>query len=696
MVASPPSPDIPSALDSSLTPADFAQHAATARDFDDDDPAQGAPLLEALMAEPARPSRLGLPGGASTVFKAAGALALLAIVLAIAGARLGFESPWVRLLDNLHWTIADIGAAWLAWIGVRDAREKGLRAEFLARRWFAFGFTSYAIGQLLWDLQIFLAWQPFPAPSDPFYMMMAPCCALGMMGYLRGRVSDSQRLAAVLDTLSLAIAVVALALVMYLPERGDMGALALGVMVTYPTLLLAGACVGLMLIALLRVGRVWPVWALTGMLAVHGGLWMEWNALTLRHALSDGGVVNAAFSVCTLIGGLAVTRWRVVAAADERLERFYEGALRVLPLVVVVGVTFAVTLQDSIAHLSPSARLTCDAAAVVVIVLAAMRQTLQLRDRDQLIEAQRLLRERENQLSELNQHLEQRVSERSREAQQRNAELSTALQQLAMAQHELVRAEKLAGLGSLVEGVAAEISATLSNADMVAITLPAQVESLGRLLVATGDVPADERRRSLVASYVNGLDESHKQLGLSLAQAQHVVAAFQQIAVDQTSDHRRSFDLLATVREMVELTRLAHRHDPMEIIVTGETDLMLDSFPGAIGQVLNQLIDNAIVHGFTRTAGQGTISVRVWPSGHDAVRITVHDDGAGIAANDLPQVFTPFFTTRLAQGGSGLGLTIARNMVNAILGGRIEIASPADAGTTVTITLPRLAPRSHG
>jgi signal transduction histidine kinase len=86
----------------------------------------------------------------------------------------------------------------------------------------------------------------------------------------------------------------------------------------------------------------------------------------------------------------------------------------------------------------------------------------------------------------------------------------------------------------------------------------------------------------------------------------------------------------------------------------------------------------------------------VWPSGHDAVRITVHDDGIGIPAADLPQVFAPFFTTRLAQGGSGLGLTISRNMVNGILGGRIEIVSPPGAGTTVTLTLPRLAPRSHG
>jgi signal transduction histidine kinase len=122
---------------------------------------------------------------------------------------------------------------------------------------------------------------------------------------------------------------------------------------------------------------------------------------------------------------------------------------------------------------------------------------------------------------------------------------------------------------------------------------------------------------------------------------------------------------------------------------------MLDSYPGSIGQVLNQLIANAVVHGFART-GEGTIAVRVWPSGHDAVRITVHDNGGGVPPGDLPQVFAPFFTTRLAQGGSGLGLTIARNMVNGILGGRIELVSPAGAGTTVTMTLPRLAPRSHG
>ena len=134
-----------------------------------------------------------------------------------------------------------------------------------------------------------------------------------------------------------------------------------------------------------------------------------------------------------------------------------------------------------------------------------------------------------------------------------------------------------------------------------------------------------------------------------------MVTRFQQLALDQTGDRRRSFDLLATVREIVDLTRLAHRHDPVEIIVTGEPELVMDSYPGAIGQVLGQLVENAIAHGF---AGHrdGTIDVRVWPSGREEVRVTVRDDGAGIAPEALPRLFAPFFPTPGEHGGNGLGL----------------------------------------
>jgi len=682
---SPPTPPFAAKRDAEPAPAPL----------DDDD--AGAPLLEALMAAPAQASRLGLPPGAAPVARAAAVLLAIAIAGAIGGARLGAPTAWVRLFDNAHWTIADCAAAWLAWLGVRDARARGLRDEFVARRWFAFGFSSYAIGQLFWNLQVFLGWQPFPAPSDPFYMMLSPCCAIGMMSFLRGRVSETDRLAAVLDTLTLAIAVVALALVAYLPERGDTTPLALGVMIAYPTMLFAAGCIGLMLAALLRLGRAWSVWTLTLQLIVQGGLWMEWNALTLQGALADGGLVNATFSVFTLAGGIAVSTWRIERSASRHVERLYEGALRLLPLVVVVCVTFAVTLQDAIAQLSPAARFACEGAAIVVIVLAAVRQTLLLRDRDQLIETQARLREREEELRELNQHLEQRVSERTREAEERNAELTLALQQLSAVRHELVRSEKLAGLGALVTGVAAEMSSAVGNARLVAATLPAHVGSIGELRAAANEDPGltagAESRLAHVGSLVQTLDDSHRQLDEALEQAERVIAGFQQLAVDQTTGQRRTFDVLAVVRDVVGITRLAHRGDRVEIFVTGEPGLTMDSYPGPIGQVLTQLIDNAVVHGFADRS-DGVIEVRVWPTGRDSVRITVHDDGAGIPPTQLSHVFTPFFTTRTAPEGSGLGLTIARNLVTAVLGGRIEVASPPEAGTTVTVTVPRTAPGS--
>jgi signal transduction histidine kinase len=72
--------------------------------------------------------------------------------------------------------------------------------------------------------------------------------------------------------------------------------------------------------------------------------------------------------------------------------------------------------------------------------------------------------------------------------------------------------------------------------------------------------------------------------------------------------------------------------------------------------------------------------------------LDVRDHGRGIAPEDLPRVFDPFFTTGRAQGGSGLGLAIVRNLVRDGLGGSIQLTSEPGAGTTVTIHLPPAAP----
>ena len=119
--------------------------------------------------------------------------------------------------------------------------------------------------------------------------------------------------------------------------------------------------------------------------------------------------------------------------------------------------------------------------------------------------------------------------------------------------------------------------------------------------------------------------------------------------------------------------------------------ITLDSYPGAYGQVLTNLIFNAVTHGFADKPG-GRMTITAHRIGGEQVEITFADDGAGMPEDVQRHVFDPFFTTRRAQGSTGLGLYIVHNLVTQRLGGRIALTSAPGNGTTIVITLPLLAP----
>jgi C4-dicarboxylate-specific signal transduction histidine kinase len=110
-----------------------------------------------------------------------------------------------------------------------------------------------------------------------------------------------------------------------------------------------------------------------------------------------------------------------------------------------------------------------------------------------------------------------------------------------------------------------------------------------------------------------------------------------------------------------------------------------------LGQVLSNLVQNAVLHAFgERVEGVVRIAAQVLDP---QVLLTVSDDGVGISEAHLAKVFDPFFTTRLGQGGSGLGLHIAHNVVTGLLGGQIEVHCPEEGGTIMSMHLPLVAPR---
>ena len=198
-------------------------------------------------------------------------------------------------------------------------------------------------------------------------------------------------------------------------------------------------------------------------------------------------------------------------------------------------------------------------------------------------------------------------------------------------------------------------------------------------------------RRSVLEAFVSSVRESDDLLQRNLVRAANLIQNFKQVAVDQTSDRRRVFDL-ATVLEEVRMTLVPRfKHSPYRLELDAEVGVSLDSYPGALGQVVTNLIENALVHAFDGCES-GVIRIDAKRHNADQVHIVCADDGAGIPAELRSRIFDPFFTTKLGKGGSGLGLSIVLNLVRDLLGGEMVVESELGAGTRFLITLPLKAP----
>jgi signal transduction histidine kinase len=112
----------------------------------------------------------------------------------------------------------------------------------------------------------------------------------------------------------------------------------------------------------------------------------------------------------------------------------------------------------------------------------------------------------------------------------------------------------------------------------------------------------------------------------------------------------------------------------------------MDSYPGPLGQVLINFVNNALLHAYDGTQGHMVLAAAL--EGPDRVRIEFSDDGRGIAPEHLARIFDPFFTTRMGQGGTGLGLNIAYNIATTLLGGAIRVDSAPGRGTRFILDLP--------
>jgi signal transduction histidine kinase len=314
------------------------------------------------------------------------------------------------------------------------------------------------------------------------------------------------------------------------------------------------------------------------------------------------------------------------------------------------------------------------------ILVVVTGRTITLEDESLLILAYEDVTETrriEAEIRSLNATLEQRV-------QDRTLELTEAMERLQATQSELVRSEKLSALGSLVAGVAHELNTPIGNSLTVASTMLDQTREFSQAM-------ASGLTRSKLENYVANTSEGTGILMRSLRHAADLVASFKQVAVDQTSVNRRRFDLHDTVEEI--LLTLGHSIRKTQHTVHSHIapHLSMESYPGPLGQVLTNLINNAMVHAFEGIA-HGVITISAQLQGDSHIKITVQDNGVGIPVANLERVFDPFFTTKLGRGGSGLGLNIVYNLVREALGGTVTVSSEPGQGACFTLVLPLRAP----
>ena len=234
-------------------------------------------------------------------------------------------------------------------------------------------------------------------------------------------------------------------------------------------------------------------------------------------------------------------------------------------------------------------------------------------------------------------------------------------------------------------GIAHELNTPLGNAVTVASTLAQKVAEFDHIL------NAGQLRKSELMSFVQSCGEAAALVERNAQRAAELISNFKQVAVDTASTRRRSFNLRQTIEEVLSTLRPQLKHTPHQVKLDMPETLVLESYPGPLEQIVTNLVTNSLAHAFTHTAA-GEIHISASQRSNGVIELIFEDNGGGIPPALRKRVFDPFFTTRLGQGGSGLGLYIVYSLVHGVLGGRLTLATAASGGARFEIELPHVAP----
>ncbi len=302
------------------------------------------------------------------------------------------------------------------------------------------------------------------------------------------------------------------------------------------------------------------------------------------------------------------------------------------------------------------------------------------RDITQRKEDEKELNKRSQELAEANkelmlhkQHLLELVDERTKE-------LNESLENLKKTQDYLVQTEKMAALGGLVAGVAHEINTPVGVSVTAASFLDDKTKEFSEKIKQKQATDDDHFK------YFDVANESARIILSNMEKAAALIQSFKQVAVDQSYDELREFNVKSYIDEILLSVHSKFKKTPYKINVICATDFSVYSYPGALSQILTNLLMNSLFHGF-EGCDQGTVTIEV-EQNKNCAEIVYKDDGNGVSKNNLKHICEPFFTTKRGKGGSGLGMQIVYNLVTQVLKGQMDISSKQGEGITIKLEFP--------
>jgi len=288
----------------------------------------------------------------------------------------------------------------------------------------------------------------------------------------------------------------------------------------------------------------------------------------------------------------------------------------------------------------------------------------------------------QKELKVFNEELQLKVYERTEELEESNTELQSTINNLKLMQEQLIESEKMASLGGLVAGVAHEINTP------VGIGLTGATHLIDVNKRVNKKYEKNELSEEEFKSFLDDSNNISIQIVKNLERTAGLIRSFKQVAVDQSSEEKREFELVEYLKEILLSLDSVINKTKVKIDIEIEEKIWINSYAGAYSQIFTNLIINSMKHAYEDDE-VGSIIIRVVRE-EEIIKIEYKDDGKGIPKKNMKKIFDPFFTTNKEKGGTGLGLNIIYNLVTSTLQGNIKCESIEKEGTIFTITIPNI------